>query len=400
LVRLFPDEKTVHLPADGHPLAGYELAKADVLSRGGSVSGYASADSDEGAVISSGRKSLWAALFGGDDEEADARPTRGRGNSPKPQPTVMAYATPARDDSNSNDGGRFAVAVQAPAPDPVARTVVRERSERLAPRIVAPQEPQVAALAPAAAPPPVDDKRPRLIDAPIPLARPRGLTMPLQPGDSIQVAALPASGGALAFAPQGAAAEDQKFVLASLPPRRPDQMVSLIEAVVEGKPMNAPLPPTRPAAFANLVLADLRGGANAAAETPQAQPVGRLVTITHPLPPGRPREDGFALASVPAVSRHAPSPAPTTPIVAQYDADRTGLDSLFATVVRSPATAGKAVTVATARTKAGPANNAEPIQAPGPAASLGFSHAEPSDAKTGSFSGPAVRPLPTNFVQN
>ncbi len=402
LVRLFPDEKTVHLPADGHPLAGYELAKADVLSRGGSVAGYASADSDEGAVISSGRKSLWAALFGGDDEEADARPTRGRGNSPKPQPTVMAYATPARDDSNSNDGGRFAVAMQAPAPEPAARTVVRERSERLAPRIVEPQPTQVATAAPAAAPaPPADEKRPRLIDAPIPLARPRGLTMPLQPGDSIQVAALPASGGALAFAPQGAAAGDQKLVLASLPPRRPDQMVSLIEAVVvEGKPMNAPLPPTRPVAFANLVLADLRGGTGASAETPQAQPAGRLVTITHPQPPGRPRDDGFVLASMPSVSRHAPSSAPATPIVAQYDADRTGLDSLFATVVRSPATAGKAVTVATARAKAGPANTAEPIQAPGPAASLGFSHAEPSDAKTGSFSGPAVRPLPTNFVQN
>ncbi|POR50787.1 DUF882 domain-containing protein [Bosea psychrotolerans] len=400
LVRLFPDEKTVHLPADGHPLAGYELAKADVLARGGSVAGYASADSDEGAVISSGRKSLWAALFGGDDEEADARPTRGRGNSPKPQPAVMAYASPVRDDSNSNDGGRFAVSVQESAPEAAARTVVRERSERLAPRIVEPQPAQAVAMAPAAAPaPPADDKRPRLTDAPLPLARPRGLSMPLQPGDSIQVAALPASGGALAFAPQGATAEDQKLVLASLPPRRPDQMVSLIEAVVEGKPMNAPLPPTRPAAFANLVLADLRGGAGASAETPEVQPVGRLVTITHPLPPGRPRDDGFALASVPSVSRHAPSPAPT-PIVAQYDADRPGLDSLFATAARGPATTGKVVTVATARTKAGPASNAGPIQAPGPAASLGFSHAEPSDAKTGSFSGPAVRPLPTNFVQN
>jgi hypothetical protein len=279
---------------------------------------------------------------------------------------------------------------------------VRERSERLAPRSVEPPQPaQVAAVAPAAAPPPpADVTRPRLIDAPVPLARPRGLTMPLQPGDSIQVAALPASGGALAFAPQGAAAEDKKFVLASLPPRRPDQMVSLIAAVVEGKPMNAPLPPTRPAAFANLVLADLRGGTGASAETPEVQPAGRLVTITHPLPPGRPRDDGFVLASMPSVSRHAPSPAPATPIVAQYDADRTGLDSLFATVARSPAAAGKVVTVATTRTKAGPANNAEPIQAPGPAASLGFSHAEPSDAKTSSFSGPAVRPLPTNFVQN
>ena len=27
-------------------------------------------------------------------------------------------------------------------------------------------------------------------------------------------------------------------------------------------------------------------------------------------------------------------------------------------------------------------------------------HADPVDAKPGTFSGPAVRPLPTNFVQN
>ncbi|HTS42608.1 MAG TPA: DUF882 domain-containing protein [Xanthobacteraceae bacterium] len=33
LVKVFPDERTVHIPADGHPLAGYALALAD-LSRG------------------------------------------------------------------------------------------------------------------------------------------------------------------------------------------------------------------------------------------------------------------------------------------------------------------------------------------------------------------------------
>jgi uncharacterized protein YcbK (DUF882 family) len=37
LVRLFPDQKTVHLPADGEPLAGYELAKAEIMAGGGAV---------------------------------------------------------------------------------------------------------------------------------------------------------------------------------------------------------------------------------------------------------------------------------------------------------------------------------------------------------------------------
>lgn len=424
LVRLFPDEKTVHLPADGQPLAGYELAKADVLARGGSVAGFASAELDEGAVISSGRKSLWASLFGGDDEEADARPTRGRSGPAKPQPTVMAYAGYARDDSNSNDGGRFAAAVPQPVPEPAVRSVLRGRSERLAPKIIEPQETQVAALAaappPPPPPPPPEDKRPRLIDAPLPLARPRGLSIPADASPATQIAALPGTGGALAFAPQPGLGPADRLVLASLPPRRPDQMAALIETVIvgkpeilaAGKPVNAPIPPARPVALANLALADLRSGTDATV-APLARPEGKLVTVTHPLPPGRPHFEGFSLASVPRAGPAAPAPAPVaasrhvssppnpdTPIVAQYDADRSGLDSLFAAVTRSAAPDGRAVTVATARARAAPAGFGAPIQAPGPAASLGFSHAEPSDAKTGSFTGPAIRPLPTNFVQN
>jgi uncharacterized protein YcbK (DUF882 family) len=34
LVRVFPDGRTVHIPADGHPLPGYALALADIRSRG------------------------------------------------------------------------------------------------------------------------------------------------------------------------------------------------------------------------------------------------------------------------------------------------------------------------------------------------------------------------------
>jgi uncharacterized protein YcbK (DUF882 family) len=394
LVRLFPDEKTVHLPADGQPLGGYELAKADILAGGGAVAGYAAADLDEGAVISSGRRSLWASLFGGDEEEADARPTRGRRAAPRPQPTVMAYANSGYVDSNSSDGGRFAVASVAPA----SRSLAQERAERLAPRAAEPPAAQaVAPVNAAAAPPPPQENRPSLVDAPIPLARPRGLTLPQEPGDgAVQVAALPAAGGALAFAQQPASA-DQKLILAALPPRRPGEIAALTETVIAGQPTNAPLPPTRPAALAQFALAGsstpltlpgLRGS-----DAQPAVPEGRLVTVTHPLPPSRPQSGGVTVAaSVP--TRHAP-----TPIVAQYDADRSGLDSLFAAVARTPAPAGTSVTVATARART-TAPAITPIAGPSPAAALGFSHAEPSDARTGSFSGPAVRALPTNFVQN
>jgi hypothetical protein len=54
LAQLFPDGKTVHLPADGKPLPGYEQARAEILSRG------ATGSAEPGVE----RRSLWATLFG------------------------------------------------------------------------------------------------------------------------------------------------------------------------------------------------------------------------------------------------------------------------------------------------------------------------------------------------
>ena len=381
LVRLFPDRKTVHLPADGKPLEGYELARAEITSRGVAVAGYAASDLDEGAIIASGGgRSFWAALFGGDEEEADARPTRGRRAAPRQQPAVLAYANPrALDDSSASDGGRFATVRQAmpaaPAPTPAA--------PRRAPQPA--QEPvQVAAVAPAAMPAAPPEARPQFLDAPLPLARPRGLSVPEAPGDvgPTQVAALAQSGGPLAVAPQPVA-------IAALPPRRPDGMTALVETVVAGQPVSAPVPPMRPAGMFELAALDMRGVEPRAAE-------GRLVSVDHPQPPGRPGSRPPRPASPPTaepVARVA-----RTPIAAQYDADRAGLDSLFAAVSPTsapPAAAG--VTIARSRAAA-PARAV--IQAPSPAAALGFRHVEPGDAGIGAFRGPAVRPLPTTFTQN
>ncbi|GLH78779.1 ATP-binding protein [Bradyrhizobium sp. SSBR45G] len=62
LARVFPDGKTVHVPSNGVPLKGYELAKAEIEKRG------------PGDDASSGRSGLLARLFRGrpseDDEEA------------------------------------------------------------------------------------------------------------------------------------------------------------------------------------------------------------------------------------------------------------------------------------------------------------------------------------------
>lgn len=67
LLAVFPDGKTVHVPSDGQPLAGYQLALAAVKSRKAGSPVFASGSGSKG-------KSLFAALFGGGgaDEEEDA----------------------------------------------------------------------------------------------------------------------------------------------------------------------------------------------------------------------------------------------------------------------------------------------------------------------------------------
>jgi uncharacterized protein YcbK (DUF882 family) len=72
LVRIFPNERTVHIPADGQPLAGYTLALANI---------------DRGADLRPAappKSAMFAKLFGAhDDEEASSRPSL-------PPPTPMA----------------------------------------------------------------------------------------------------------------------------------------------------------------------------------------------------------------------------------------------------------------------------------------------------------------------
>jgi uncharacterized protein YcbK (DUF882 family) len=87
LVRVFPDGKTVHIPSDGHPLAGYAVAMAEIERRGGSPP-PSPADS---AGATSAAKRFFAKLFGyhDQDEEADADQADAR---PAPAPPVPAAA--------------------------------------------------------------------------------------------------------------------------------------------------------------------------------------------------------------------------------------------------------------------------------------------------------------------
>ncbi len=83
LARVFPDGRTVHVPSDGTPLKGYELARADIERRG---------DGTDAAKVS--KPGLLARLFGSkpqDDEDEGSAPAI----QDKAVPAVQVAAKPA-----------------------------------------------------------------------------------------------------------------------------------------------------------------------------------------------------------------------------------------------------------------------------------------------------------------
>jgi uncharacterized protein YcbK (DUF882 family) len=99
LVRLFPNGNTIHIPADGKPLPGYQQAMADYKRRvSGTQIQIASASESEAPK----HKTLFAALFGGgadeqEDESDDSTPVAvAKATPPKaePAPAEPALAEP------------------------------------------------------------------------------------------------------------------------------------------------------------------------------------------------------------------------------------------------------------------------------------------------------------------
>jgi uncharacterized protein YcbK (DUF882 family) len=89
LARVFPDGRTVHIPSDGNPLRGYELAKADIEKRG-------DGDSDS---YSRSKPSLLASLFSRGKPAADEDDEGGATAAAPAKPsaaTLMAAAVPAK----------------------------------------------------------------------------------------------------------------------------------------------------------------------------------------------------------------------------------------------------------------------------------------------------------------
>jgi len=88
LANVFPDGRTVHVPSDGQPLKGYELARADIEKRG-----------DGGDAGTTGKSSFLAALFKGksNDEDEDAAP------AVEDKPASVAAASAKSADKKSAD---------------------------------------------------------------------------------------------------------------------------------------------------------------------------------------------------------------------------------------------------------------------------------------------------------
>jgi len=119
LSKLFPDGKTLHLPPDGKPLPGYQVALAEYKRRGGAIVSTSGGDSDSGNKRSGG--GLLAALFGGGDEDEEpeaiaAAPTP----APAPPRTEVAALpgatdTPATPPPALESG--FSLPARGPVPD-------------------------------------------------------------------------------------------------------------------------------------------------------------------------------------------------------------------------------------------------------------------------------------------
>ncbi len=403
LERLFPDGKTVHLPADGVPLANYEAALAEVQARGGSALDYATVTTNRG-------KSLWALLFGGDEDD-DTREAigrggrnrvaaRGRGNVPQ------VAAAPSSGDAVNAWGvgaGRVdsvpIVTEARPVPTAAAPVAVAALPANPAPQkqpepkpLPDPKAIEIASL-------PVPPIRPRgaRFDAlvasaePLPPIRPGALGLPLSaPQSEPKIAETPATPP-----PQALAAVSGMPV----PPARPTLASNATtaepapQAIVAARPVDMPVPPSRPAepqAVAALPGILARGDDN------RAEPgaVRAYAAVQAPSPPTRPAVPRPVTQPSPPASPVAVVPAsapvvPPRPAVAARRTDPTALVGARPTAQARPAQV---------------TNVAEPPverEVRRPVTAMTFSQ-PPARGGSGSggFTGSFIRPMGLSFSNN
>ena len=248
LERIFPDGKTVHLPADGKPLANYEAALAEVQARGGSALDY-------GTVTSFSGKSLWALLFGGGGEDEDSGEIR------------QSTRTAARNTRGRN-AARPAETAAAPAPSGDSVMVAS----------VMPVAPAISARAPVArpAPAPVVETEPEKAEAP-------KVEQRIVP--TLEIAALPVP----PIRPRGAKFEQMVAAVEPLPPIRPAEARQMAMLQKQAEPDAPKAVETPLQAVAGLPLPPLRSVApvhGTVVEEPKIEAPKQVAGM--PLPPARP----------------------------------------------------------------------------------------------------------------
>lgn len=194
LSRLFPEGKTLHLPPDGKPLPGYDVALADYKRRGGAVASVGG----NGSKRSGG---LLAALFGGGDEDDEVETiTPATKRAAQPARTEVAALPGVADSPAPSPVAEVASIAPVRAPIPVARPVTEPAVVVAAlapPEPILPGQTEINAFA-AAANAEVSPVRSATVDlanirAPIPLmlAERAIKSEPAPASSAVEVAALP-----------------------------------------------------------------------------------------------------------------------------------------------------------------------------------------------------------------
>jgi uncharacterized protein YcbK (DUF882 family) len=229
LTRLFPDGKTVFIPADGQPMPRYEEARAEIEARGGNVQ----------VASGGGIGGLFSWLFGGGADDAE--------ESGGQEATTTVAST-----GNARGGRSGGPQPQAQAP-PVEIADVGPEAVAKAKRHL--PTGQTYASAPASAPEPqaeVADVGPQAVAKAkrnLPTGQayasaPESTPAPVPPVKPQAVAELEQPNVASDASPEEPRSAGPKFI-APLPPRKPADLATLAFA-------DAPMPPTRPA---DLILA-------------------------------------------------------------------------------------------------------------------------------------------------
>jgi uncharacterized protein YcbK (DUF882 family) len=125
LAKVFPDGRTVHVPSDGNPLKGYELARADIEKRGNGDSGPSSKPGGFLAALFRGKSSS------SDDEEEGTAPVV----SEKPASVVVASAKSTDPIPVPRAKPRFAETIQLAAAD--AQIIPAPKVKEPAPAVAA-----------------------------------------------------------------------------------------------------------------------------------------------------------------------------------------------------------------------------------------------------------------------